>query len=282
MGNGSGVAVLEVGGSHVTAAVVSPESWQVDQVERSKLDSRTSAERIVAQLAQAAERLPLARGLAIALPGPFDYETGIAWYRGVEKFDALYGYDLGRSLRESLTLDRIEFVNDAEAFALGEWTAATLRGHARCVGVTIGTGIGTAFLRDGRVVRTGDTVPPGGELYKTTYRGRPLEDWISARAIRRQYSERVGEQDEIGVKEIADAARSGSAVARQVLVDAFGFLADALTPWLEAFGATRVVLGGSISGAFDLVADVFDFDVTVTEDTEHSALVGAAAHFLTD
>jgi glucokinase len=271
MSNDAGVAVLEVGGSHVTAAVVVPGSWQVEALRRTPLDSRTSAEEIVAQLARAASQLPLDHGLALALPGPFDYETGIAWYRGVEKFDSLYGHDLGRSLRDLLDLDRVVFVNDAEAFAVGEWTAGTLQGLDRCAGVTIGTGIGTAFLLNGRVVRTGDTVPPGGELYRTTYRGKPLEDWISSRAILAAYGEAPG------VKEVADAARAGDTRAHQVLLDAFTVLDEALTPWLDRFGATRVVLGGSISGAFDLVQQLFDFDVTVTEDTEHAAIIGTAA-----
>lgn len=273
----SGVPVLEIGGSHVTAAVVSPGKWAVETVDRTKLDSQSTAGKILAQLTAAADRLPLANGLAVALPGPFDYETGIAWYRGVDKFDALYGHDLGKSLRELLKLERIVFVNDAEAFSVGEWAAGTLRGLQRCVGVTIGTGIGTAFLLDGRAVRTGDSVPPGGELYRTSFEGLPLEDWISARAILREYFHHAAEEDGIGVREIAERARTGSDVAREVLLGAFEVLAEALTPWLERFGATRVVLGGSISGAFDVVEEVFPFDCSVTADTEHSALIGAAA-----
>jgi glucokinase len=275
------VAVLEVGGSHVTAAVVSSVGWAVDVVERSKLESQKAAEVIVQQLAAAARKLPLASGLAVALPGPFDYATGVAWYRGVDKFDALYGHDLGQSLRSELGLERVAFMNDAEAFAVGEWTAGEIRGLERCVGVTIGTGVGTAFLTDGLVVREGETVPPGGELYRTSYDGRTLEDSISARAILRAYVARTGnEEPEIGVKEIAERARDGSADAREVLLAAFGVLAAALTPWLERFQATKVVLGGSISGAFDIVHTVFDFDVAATADTERSALIGAAAHYL--
>jgi len=276
----AGVPVLEIGGSHVTAAMVSPAGWDVEVVERAKLDSQRSAEEIVAQLVAAAKQLPLASGLAVALPGPFDFATGIAWFRGVEKFDSLYGHDLGRSLRESLALDRVVFLNDAEAFAVGEWTAGELRGLDRCVGVTIGTGIGSAFLDYGRPVRTGDTVPPGGELYKVLYDGRPIEDWISARAIRRSYFDRLGaEEGGIGVKEIAERARAGEAVPSQVLLDAFGVLSRALVPWLLSFGATKVVLGGSISGAFDIVSSVFPFEVAATRDTEHSALIGAAAQY---
>jgi len=273
------IAVLEVGGSHVTAAVVSPGGWDVTVVDRAKLESQQAAEVVVRQLAAAARKLPLANGLAVALPGPFDFATGVAWYRGQDKFDQLYGFNLGESLRTELGLDRVMFMNDAEAFAVGEWTAGEVRGVERCVGVTIGTGIGTAFLADGRVVREGATVPPGGELYKTSYDGKPLEDSISGRAILREYSTRTG-TDEPGVKEIADRARAGDTVAHEVLLSTFGILASALTPWLKRFGVTRTVLGGSISGAFDLVRPVFDFDVSATKDTEQSALIGAAAHYL--
>lgn len=279
MGESKVVAVLEVGGSHVTAASVRPDGWEVAVAQRAELDSKGSAEAIIEALSVAARQLPLANGLVAALPGPFDYETGIAGYR-LDKFAALYGLDLGKALRESLGVERVVFLNDAEAFSVGEWAAGELQGQDRCVGVTIGTGIGSGFLDDGRAVRTGDSVPPGGELYRTAYRGKPLEDWISARAILRLYSERAGVLPEgWGVKEVADHARTGDATARQVLLDTFGVLAEVLDSWLERFGASRVVLGGSISGAFDVVESVFPFHAIATADTEHSAILGAAAHF---
>lgn len=286
--------VLEIGGSHVTAAVVSPATGVVEGVHRAGLDSKADADSIIGELCEAAQQLPLAKGLAVALPGPFDFAAGVAWYE-LDKFASLYGHDLGRSLRERLGLDQVSFLNDAEAFTVGEWSAGELRGLDRCAGITIGTGIGSAFLATGRAIRTGDTVPPGGELYRTTYNGRPLEDWISARAILTRYAESlaspagrstaVASQTAsplpagIGVKEVAELARAGDANAKGALVGAFEVLSDALVPWLERFGATRVVLGGSISGAFDVVADVFPFPVSATADTEHSALIGAAAHY---
>jgi glucokinase len=277
----SGIPVLEIGGSHVTAAVVSPSDGLVEGVFRAGLDSKASADSIVGELCAAAKKLPLAKGLAVALPGPFDFEAGIAWYK-LDKFAALYGQDLGQRLRAELGLDQVVFMNDAEAFTVGEWSAGELRGLDRCAGITIGTGIGSAFLDDGRVVRTGDSVPPGGELYKTSFDGKPIEDWISARAILRRYAEQLGSPPprSTGVKEIAEAARAGDALAKGALVGAFQVLSDALVPWLQRFGATRVVLGGSISGAFDVVAEVFPFPVSATADTEHSALIGAAEHYL--
>jgi glucokinase len=277
------VAVLEIGGSHVTAAVVAADTWQVTEVDRAKLESQAAAAEVVSQLADAARKLPLANGLAVALPGPFDFDTGVAWYRNQGKFDQLYGFDLGAALGNELDTElrgkRPLFMNDAEAFAVGEWTAGAVRGVERCVGVTIGTGIGTAFLVDGRVLREGATVPPGGELYKTSYAGKPLEDSISARAILRRYAERTGTEAP-GVKEIADQARTGDTAAQEVLTACFTDLAAALKPWIDRFGVTRTVLGGSISGAFDLIASALDFPAVATKDTEQSALIGAAAHYL--
>lgn len=275
------VPVLEVGGSHVTAAVVAPDGWRVEVVDRIDLASQQAAEAVVEQLAAAARKLPTLEGLAIAIPGPFDYSAGVGWYQGQTKFDALYGFQLGDALRAELDLDRLVFMNDAEAFAVGEWTAGLTRGIERCAGVTVGTGIGTAFLADGHVVREGGCVPPGGELYLTDYDGRPLEDSISGRALLQRYFARTGSDEPgIGVKEVADRARAGEQAAAESLRAGFAVLADALTPWIDRFQVTRTVLGGSISGAFDLVHDVFPFDVVATEDTEHAAIIGAAAHSL--
>src|SRR5262249_49394617 len=105
------------------------------------------------------------------------------------------------------------------------------------------------------------------------------EDSISARAILRAYAVRAGTEAP-GVKDIADQARTGHAVALDVLRTAFTDLASALRPWNERFGVSKTVLGRSIAGAVDLVQSVFDFPVAATADTERSALIGAAAHYL--
>ena len=82
------------------------------------------------------------------------------------------------------------------------------------------------------------------------------------------------------MKEIADQARVGDSAAHGVLTAAFTDLANALDPWLQRFGVTHTVLGGSIAGAFDLVHSSLPFRASATKDTEHSALIGAAAHYL--
>ncbi len=106
--------------------------------------------------------------LGFAAPGPFDYANGVSWI--THKLGALYGVDLRSSLSDSSAWlpDAITFVNDADAFLLGEWWAGAATGSRRAVGATLGTGLGSAFLLDGRLVESGPSVPPAGEIHRTS------------------------------------------------------------------------------------------------------------------
>nr|WP_272919913.1 ROK family protein [Streptomyces sp. SID4948] len=248
---------MEIGGTHVTAALVrigAGESARIVATRRAPLDGHSAADVITAALLRAGRSLPAAPPgrWAVALPGPFDYARGIARYRGVGKFDALDGLDLGALLRSGLPhCTGVAFLNDAEAFTRGECAEGAGRGHARVVGITLGTGVGSAFLRDGSAVTDGPTVPAQGRVDLLEYGGRPLEDTVSRRALIAAYEQLSGRRRD--VREIAEAARGGDAAARRVLADAFGALGRTLSPWLRRFGAGAVVVGGSMTGSWDLI-----------------------------
>jgi glucokinase len=71
---------------------------------------------------------------------------------------------------------------------LGEWVAGAARGYARVVAITLGTGVGSAFLDAGTVVSSGPTVPPNGDVYRLFINGCPLEQAVSNRAIVASYA----------------------------------------------------------------------------------------------
>lgn len=247
------VSVMDVGGSHVTAANVDLRSRGVvpGQVFRQPLDGGGSAEEIVAALAGCARRLPVQAWLAVAVPGPFDHERGIGRYEGVGKFDALRDFDLRAALALLLPAGvGISFHHDADAFLVGEWWAGAARGHSCAVGITLGTGVGSSFLRDGAIVRAGPGIPPKGRVDLLHYAGLPLEETVSRRAIRRAYEGAAGPD----VQEIAQRARQGDRAAAGVFAQAFQALGSVLDPCLRACGATVVVVGGSIAASWDLVA----------------------------
>ncbi|HEY3504497.1 MAG TPA: ROK family protein [Actinocatenispora sp.] len=286
--NASAVPVLEIGGTHVTAALV---RWAdggpvVVDGNRTTLAPDGSADEIVDAVARGAAGLTAPPGAVwgVALPGPFDYATGIALYEGVGKFEALYGTDLRAALSARIPgVGGLRFVNDAEAFALGEWAYGAGRGQARTVAITLGTGIGSTFLRDGVAVRDGTTVPPEGRADLLTHHGRPLEETVSRRAVMAAYARRTGQDED--VREIAAAARAGEAAAAETLGSAFEQLGVALAPWLRRFAADVVVVGGSMVGSWDLIEpalhaglgpDLAGLPLAAAKRPDDSPLFGAA------
>lgn len=247
--------MLEVGGTHVSSALVDADTGTlVGAASRIELSSAASAARIVDTLVQAADAVPVsgAATWAIAMPDPFDYERGVALFDGVGKFESLRGLDLRAALTTRLPgrARNVLFLNDADAFTLGEWAFGAADGHRRCVGITLGTGVGSGWIVDGRIVSSGPGVPPGGRAHRLLIDGAPLEDTVSSRAIRRSYRALAG--DGADVRVIAERARDGESAARTVLRHAMRALGTALGRCVRDFGADVVVIGGSMARSWDL------------------------------
>lgn len=276
-------AVLELGGTHVTAALVSEGAGRVAVRHRRPLNARGGAEHILGAVVRCACELgaPAGEVWGAAVPGPFDHDKGVALFQGVGKFDDLYGTDVRAALLDGVRPRPADvvFLNDAHAFLLGEWLFGAARGHGRCAGITLGTGVGSAFLVGGELRRSGAGVPPQGRIDLVAYAGRPLEESVSRRAILARY----GDPD-ADVRDIAARARAGERRARAVLDGALTALGGVLAPLLRAFDASVLVVGGSIAASWDLVrpalrAGLGDTPVTVRRSglRADAALLGAAA-----
>ncbi|MDQ3403643.1 MAG: ROK family protein [Actinomycetota bacterium] len=252
------VPVLELGGTHVTAARVDVTEWnvRVGSVVRRGLDSRADVDEIVATLIDVCRRVHPhpAQHWVVAAPGPFDYAAGVAWFADVGKFDTLHGFDLGDRMRRELSCQQVYFVNDAEAFATGQWLSGAARGARRMVGVTLGTGVGSAWLVDGLAVFDGPGVPPGGRLDLLDVAGSPLEDLVSRRAILSRYASLApdGAKD-VDVVDVARRARFDDSAAARAMREAMMVLGAVLAPRVAAFEAEVLVIGGSIARSWDLV-----------------------------
>ncbi|WP_210505873.1 ROK family protein [Naasia sp. SYSU D00057] len=255
------IPVLEIGGTHLTAAVVDPDGWQVvqDTTNRLAFDGRRDADALIADMARAAATLGGRHGAdwAVATPGPFDYEAGIGRFEDVGKFDSLRGVDVRERLRAAISPRpaSIRFVNDADAFGLGEYAGGAAAGAHRAVCITLGTGIGSAFLAEGEPVNAGLEVPPDGSAHLLVYRGRPLEETVSRRAIVTAYGEAAGIPVEQvpDVHILAERSRSGDEVAQRVLAAAFEHLGRGLAESVDRFRPDVLVIGGSMSRSWDIV-----------------------------
>jgi len=235
------------------------------------------------------------RGVGLAFPGPFDYERGICLTRGLNKFEALHGVNLREELTARIAsvpllkgrwsgTPAVAIENDAALFALGEYAFGAGRSGGKTMYLTLGTGLGSAFVNRGRLVKQGEGVPEEGWLYRLPYRDGVLDDYFSRRGIVRLAEEmgvpQVAHGDE-DVKLLAARARDGEMQVVQLFRQFGERLSEALLPWTGSFQPDEIAIGGQIAKSADLFVSgrLGGVPVRIAADTSISALRGASRLF---
>ena len=149
----------------------------------------------------------------------------------------------------------IRFENDAWTFLRGEAWRGAAQGHNRVVGLTLGTGLGSAFMVHDEIVIEGPGVPPHAWIGALPYANGIVEDKISRHGIIARYQELAGNaySENEDIKEIAlRGLGHRDTNSLQVFNELGSTLAQVLNPILLDFKAECLVLGGQISKSFSL------------------------------
>ena len=160
--------------------------------------------------------------------------------------------------------------NDVNAFALAEWRWGAGERASDVVFLTIGTGVGGAFVSDGHLLRgaTGFAGEPGhmtlvmdGIPCPCGNRGC-AERYVGSQGIMdaaRHHpdfgQDPLSELDPVTPEDLSRAAREGSRVAREVLTATGEKLGAILVSLVNVFNPERVILGGGIVQAGALLLD---------------------------
>jgi len=251
----------DIGGSHITCQLFNLDTSQPVEHTRYRVsvNSRASKNEILDEwvaairLATKFHKLPSLSGIGFAMPGPFDYRNGMAWFEGVQKFENLYGVNIREEIQNRLNLPRefpIRFLNDAACFAVGEAWMGEASNYHRIIALTMGTGFGTTFIKNKLPVAGTDGIPEDGFLYHVPFKSSIADDYFSTRWFLKTYFEKT-EKKIRGVKDLAEKA-SNEAVVTTLFWEFGRNLGEFLTPWIKQFGAECLVLGGNISKSFSL------------------------------
>ena len=276
---------IDIGGSHITAALVDMGSRAIlaDSFQRRGVNSNNSAEEILSSWCEVIKAVYQGADLktkqiGIAMPGPFDYEAGISLIQDQDKFRSLYQMSIKKELANRLNLpeENIRFVNDAAGFLQGEVFSGAAREGKRVIGLTLGTGLGSAFCEN--------DIAEDAALWKSTFKDGIAEDYLSTRWFVNRYFELTGKKI-TGVKEIG--VSGNNEVSHQQIFEEFGHhLADFLIPLVQEREADMVVLGGNISNAHavflpSLLTRFQKQDIVVNlkiaQLKENASLIGAAS-----
>lgn len=256
--------LLDVGGTYIKSAVFSKEGdlWE-NAAEIHPTHSDASAEQILCGMgeviAKATERILASHhvlaGVGVSFPGPFNYFTGVSLMK--HKFQNLYGIsllDYLRTLPQVTPEVPVVFGHDANSALEGEMWKGAAQGHLQAAMVTLGTGLGFAYAKQG-LVQMNETGGPALSVYSRPYRDGILEDYVSRRACLRRYAELTGAVFEGDVVDIAQAAREGHPAAKQTFVEMAAALAEGIRPLLRENEIDCLVVGGQISKSFDIFGE---------------------------
>ena len=254
------VIALDVGGTTIDTACVPRDGELIGGVRESGSPAAGTRDEIVHELARvigtARAQADAAEVIAcgIAIPAPFDYTAGVSHM--AHKFQAIRGLPLGTLLATKAGLP-VYFLNDADAFGVGVgWRQ--LPDVKRFVALTIGTGLGSGFIEDGRAVTSGEHVPPDGEVWNLPYRDGILEDHVSARAVAASYGTRPYGTALPGTERTAKEVSALAARGDEAAVAAFRSMGEALgsglAPVLGRFEPEAIVIGGKVGRSLELFA----------------------------
>lgn len=260
----AGVAVgVDVGNTHVRV-VVADLALGVLAEELRRLDVPDHPQETLDLVVATVGRLLPAGGAApadllgvgLGLPGPVDRATGRLGSATI--LPAWVGLAPAASLAERLGC-QVVVENDANLGALAESVHGAGRGSRVLAYVKVATGVGAGLVVDGRLFRGASgtageightTLSNSGPVCRCGNRGC-LEQLAGAPAL-------LGQMQEAGV-ELEDAAdllrlaQQGHAGARRVLADAGAHLGLAVANLVTLLDADRVVVGGALGAAEELL-----------------------------
>lgn len=197
--------------------------------------------------------------LGIALPGIVD-RAGSRLVKAHEKYAHLGDRDLSEWARHELGLPAV-VENDARAALVGETSYGSAAGARDAVIVTLGTGIGTAAIMDGRLIRGAHDHAGvlGGHLTVELDGGRCncgnvgcAESIAGAWALRRDLARRGSALAD--VDELFAAAEQGDPIAVELRDRAIRAWGATVVSLCHAYDPDVVILSGGILAAGDAVA----------------------------
>ncbi|MDO1446435.1 ROK family protein [Rhodocytophaga aerolata] len=289
-------AGLDIGGSHISAGLIEVSDKQVVSqlsVHTQLINSGDKAELILEGWLKSIEvicrnnDIQSLDGIGFAMPGPFQYEKGIATIESLHKYDHLFGINCRATIAAYLNsqlavqANQINFVNDAHGFLLGSVQANGWE-KEKVLAITIGTGLGGGFFAEGQVVTEGQGVPKGGFLYYLPFKEGIAEDYISTRWLLNRFNSLKGSTLQ-NVKQLVDYYPS-DALTYQVFYEFGTNLAEFLIPIIDSFEPTHIIFGGNIVKAYEYFKEPFQqtlkqttytCQIHMTEHTSQLAILGA-------
>jgi glucokinase len=195
--------------------------------------------------------------VGVGAPGLIDIKRGYLF--DLPNVPGWKNFAFKKTLEKAIRLP-VFLENDANVFALAEACVGAAKGAKRVLFLTLGTGLGGALIYDGKIME-GDTsagevahfpiVLEGGRQCGCGGKGC-IETFTGSNYLLQKYGKLKKCPPPQEVKVIYERALLGEQEALKVWQDFSYALGMFLSGMINIFNPQRIVLGGGVSGAFDV------------------------------
>lgn len=240
--------------------------------------AKESEKVVLDQLIRAIEQVyqPGCEGIGIGVPSVVDWKKGIVY--DVVAIPSWKEVPVKEILEKHFKIP-VYVNNDSNCFALGENFFGKGIESANFVGVTVGTGLGSGIIIENKLYQGVNT--GAGEIGSISYKNGIIEQYCASEFFTSQGLD--GEA-------LYQTAKKGDEKALQIFKDYGRNLAEVVKIVLYAYDPEMIILGGSISNAYEFFIDAvwkglddFMFPVELRKlkieksELKNSAVLGAAA-----
>ena len=269
---------IDVGGQTTKCGVIDARGTVLAQTVI-RTDTYTEIEPYIAELAAALQHIiseagaeGYIRGIGVGAPngnyytGEIENAVNLTW--GGTKRIAF-----SKLLSDAMNGIPVSLTNDANAAAMGEMTYGAARGMKNFIMITLGTGVGSGIVIDGKIVYGHDGF--AGELGHTCavrYNGRLcncgktgcLETYCSATGVARtarEWIEMTSEPsvlrslDKVTSKDVYEAAKDGDKLALKIFEYTGTILGQKFADFIEFSAPEAIVLFGGLARAKEFLRE---------------------------
>ena len=270
---------IDLGGTNIAVGVVNENFEIVAKCSRKTLPERGNTA-IFEDMAGASFDAVKSAGLTmddiewvgIGIPGSINPVTGIIEYSNNIKFEQV---PITKEMESRLN-KKCYIGNDANVAAYGEYVAGCGKGSTNFVAITLGTGVGSGIIIDGKIY-TGSNFA-GAELGHTVIHidGEPCscgrngcwEAYASATGCIRQTKRAMRENPDsllwevcgnnesaVSARTTFDAMRKGDEVAKQVVDKYITYISEGLVNVINIFQPEKICIGGGVCNEGDTILE---------------------------
>ncbi len=254
---------VDVGGTHLKIGLINREGEILDFQKEDTTFYREHTfgfgPKFIEELGKYFDKYPNVKHVGIGLPGLIskDRDTTLE----IPAIPALNGFELKDGLMKSYPNHEFFLENDAAAAAIGEFHFGKNKPSDSFLFITMGTGIGSAYVLDGHVFKgtRGNALEMGHMLSRDNAR---LETLIGRRGILnimermiKDYPELVGDlaDEELGMHLLVRKANEGNELALKVFEEVGQILGEALVSTVRILDVTEIYFGGGISAGLEFM-----------------------------